>query len=164
MNPYPQKKVLTFNKHHEDFTFFVNFGNMSHLPESEVASLGAMNLTKVQLNGIKDALAKHQDDGAEFKGIKAHFAIDDSGLLSLSTVESTFEKVHPVVESEGEAASNETSSMSGSFFLLLFHLELVRSNVFFSILIQATIRPIAPTRPRRIAQQQPSKRRSPKLM
>lgn len=111
MNPYPQKKVLTFNKHNEDFTFFVNYGNTSHLPESELSALGTINLTRVQLNGIAAALAKHQDDGAEFKGIKAHFAIDDSGLLSLGTVESTFEKVHPVVESEGDAATNETSSM-----------------------------------------------------
>lgn len=106
MNPYPQKKVLTFNKHNEDFTFYVNYGNMSSLPESEVAVIGSTNLTRVQLSGIAIGLAKHQDDGAEFKGIKAHFSIDDSGLLSLSTVESTFEKIHPVVEEQPEAANN----------------------------------------------------------
>lgn len=111
MNPYPQKKVLTFNKHNEDFAFYVNYGNMSTLPEAEVAVLGSKNLSKVQLNGIAATLAKHKDDEAEFKGIKAHFAIDDSGLISLTTVESTFEKVHPVpVESEPEA-SNSTQSM-----------------------------------------------------
>ena len=110
MNPYPQKKVLTFNKHNEDFAFYVNYGNMSTLPEAEVAVLGSKNLSKVQLNGIAATLAKHKDDEAEFKGIKAHFAIDDSGLISLTTVESTFEKVHPVpVESEAEA-SNSTQS------------------------------------------------------
>lgn len=108
MNPYPQKKVLTFNKHHEDFAFFVNYGNMSTLPETEVPLVGATNLTKVNLVGIGEAVAKHKDDGAEFKGIKAHFAIDDSGLLTLNTVETTFEKVHPV-----EPESNSTNSAEG---------------------------------------------------
>lgn len=115
MNPYPQKKVLTFNKHNEDFTFYVNYGNMSSLPQSEVAVLGSTNLTQVKLSGIAGGLAKHQDDGAEFKGIKAHFSIDDSGLLSLGTVESTFEKIHPVVEEEAES-SNSTQS---NFFIEL---------------------------------------------
>ena len=108
MNPYPQKKVLTFNKHNEDFNFYVNYGNMSALPESEVAALGSTNLTQVKLSGIATGLAKHQDDGADFKGIKAHFSIDDSGLLSLSTVESTFEKVHPVVSDSESDSSNHT--------------------------------------------------------
>ena len=111
MNPYPQKKVLTFNKHNEDFTFYVNYGNMSSFPETDVAALGSTNLTRVKLSGIAGGLAKHQDDGSEFKGIKAHFSIDDSGLLSLGIVESTFEKVHPVVEEETEAAGNNTQSI-----------------------------------------------------
>lgn len=109
MNPYPQKKVLTFNKHSEDFSFYVNYGNMSTLPEAEVAALGSTNITKVELNGIADTLSKHQDDGSEFKGIKAHFSIDDSGILSLGTVESTFDKIHPVVENTTES-SNDTQS------------------------------------------------------
>ena len=94
MNPYPQKKVLTFNKHSEDFAFYVNYGNTSNLPDSEALNIGSTNLTQIHLSGIADAIAKHQSNDAEFKGIKAHFAIDDSGLLSLSTVETTFEKVH----------------------------------------------------------------------
>ena len=95
MNPYPQKKVLTFNKHHEDFSFYVNYGNLSAagLSDSEAAVLGPVQLSRVDLKGIDAALTKHQQDGVEFKGIKAHFAVDDSGLLSLSTVETTFEKV-----------------------------------------------------------------------
>ena len=111
MNSYPQKKVLTFNKHHEDFTFFVSYANMSTLPETEIPFVGSTNLTKVNLVGIGDALSKHKDVGAEFKGIKAHFAIDDSGLLSLNTVETTFEKVHPV-----EPESNSSSNTDGIQF------------------------------------------------
>lgn len=112
MNPYPQKKVLTFNKHTEDFTFYINYGNLSSLPESEVKVLDTANLTQVKLSGIGNGLAKHQDDGAEFKGIKAHFSIDDSGLLALGAVESTFEKIHPVVEEETES----TNSTQGNLF------------------------------------------------
>ena len=96
MNPYPQKKVLTFNKHNEDFTFYVNYGNLSGLAEQEVGALGPLNLTQVDLKGISDALKKHgdvQDASVEFKGIKAHFNVDDSGLLALGTVEATFEKI-----------------------------------------------------------------------
>jgi len=28
MNPYPQKKILTFNKHVGDFTFYVSYGDL----------------------------------------------------------------------------------------------------------------------------------------
>jgi len=116
MNPYPQKKVLTFNKHSEDFSFYVNYGNMSNLPDGEVATVGSVNLTQVHLSGIADTLAKHQPNGADFKGIKAHFSIDDSGLLTMGTVETTFEKVHPVEETEStdEKSSNSANSNSST--------------------------------------------------
>ena len=32
-NPYPQKKVMTFNKHTDDFTFYVNHAEMDFLSE-----------------------------------------------------------------------------------------------------------------------------------
>lgn len=121
MNPYPQKKVLTFNKHNEDFIFYVNYGNMSSLPESEVAVIGSTNLTKVELSGIANGLTKHQEAGAEFKGIKAHFSIDDSGLLSLGTVESTFEKVHPVIADDSAEAANSTQGIKITFQLTSVH-------------------------------------------
>lgn len=122
MNPYPQKKVLTFNKHHEDFSFYVNYGNLSAagLSDSEAAVLGPVQLSRVDLKGIDAALTKHQQDGVEFKGIKAHFAVDDSGLLSLSTVETTFEKTHPVVaeepatEAEGAAAADSADATNST--------------------------------------------------
>ena len=31
MNPYPQKKIMTFNKHIKDFTFFVNYNDLDML-------------------------------------------------------------------------------------------------------------------------------------
>ena len=36
MNQYPQKKVMTFNKHTDDFEFYVNYGDMSFMSESEL--------------------------------------------------------------------------------------------------------------------------------
>lgn len=36
MNPYPQKKILTFNKHQSDFTFTVNYAELDHLPPQEI--------------------------------------------------------------------------------------------------------------------------------
>ena len=35
MNPYPQKKVMTFNKHTSDFNFNVNYGDLSFLSSLE---------------------------------------------------------------------------------------------------------------------------------
>ena len=28
-NGYPQKKIMTFNKHEEDFEFYLNYGDLS---------------------------------------------------------------------------------------------------------------------------------------
>lgn len=36
MNPFPQKKILTFNKHVNDFDFNVHYGDMDHLPLNEI--------------------------------------------------------------------------------------------------------------------------------
>ena len=35
-NPYPQKKVMTFNKHVKDFSFEVNYGEMEFLGEDRM--------------------------------------------------------------------------------------------------------------------------------
>jgi hypoxia up-regulated 1 len=36
MQAYPQKKVMTFNKHTKDFSFEVSYGDMSFLTEQEL--------------------------------------------------------------------------------------------------------------------------------
>lgn len=36
MNPYPQKKVLTFNKHTDDFNFSVKYADLENIPADEV--------------------------------------------------------------------------------------------------------------------------------
>lgn len=100
MNPYPQKKIMTFNKHIKDFTFYVNYNDLEYLGTEEIARLGSHNVTSVHVTGVAEALEKNVADDIETKGVKAHFSLDDSGLLSLTLVESVFEKTLSVEEQE----------------------------------------------------------------
>ena len=112
MNPYPQKKAITFNRFSDDFKFTVWIGD----------KLAAT----ADLSGVKEAHEKYSD--AEPKGVKvshvdviifidnlcqklinvnfnfkAHFKMDDSGVLSLESAEATFEKeVMPEEEEKKE--------------------------------------------------------------
>ena len=36
MNPFPQKKIMTFNKFKDDFDFHANLNNLEHLDTSEI--------------------------------------------------------------------------------------------------------------------------------
>lgn len=47
---------------------------------------GELNVTRVDLSGISDAIYSHREEGSEYKGAKAHFRMDDSGVLNLDTV------------------------------------------------------------------------------
>jgi len=100
MNPYPQKKIMTFNKHVKDFTFNVNYADLDYLGETEIAWLGSNNITSVLVKGVKEALDNNTGENVETKGVKAHFTLDDSGILTVSSVESVFEKTISVEEQE----------------------------------------------------------------
>jgi len=50
------------------------------------SDLGNTSLQAVSLAGIEDAYSKHSEE-AESKGVKAHFRMDDSGILHLDKVE-----------------------------------------------------------------------------
>ncbi|XP_054262425.1 hypoxia up-regulated protein 1 [Macrosteles quadrilineatus] len=102
MNPYPQKKILTFNKHQSDFVFTVHYAELDHIPPHEVDVIGSLNLSSVSLSGVAPALEKHKAPNTESKGIKAHWVLDDSGILSLSTVELVLEKSISPEELEAE--------------------------------------------------------------
>jgi hypoxia up-regulated 1 len=114
MNPYPQKKILTFNKHVSDFTFYVSYGDLP-VPAHEALAVGSPNITKVELSGVAAAIEKHKAEGVECKGVKAHFSMDESGIFSLSQVEIVFEK-----NSTEPDASEDTLSKLGSAFSSLF--------------------------------------------
>jgi len=51
---------------------------------------GSLNLTTVKLSGVGSSFQKHAD--AESKGIKAHFNMDESGVLLLDQVSFTMTK------------------------------------------------------------------------
>lgn len=97
---YPQKKVITFNKNTEDFSFDVNYSDLDHLPANEVKHIGSLHLMKIKLNDVARAISAHTGENVEPKGIKAHFALDDSGLFTLSGVEFVADK--NVTEQEDE--------------------------------------------------------------
>lgn len=97
---YPQKKVITFNKNTEDFSFDVNYSDLDHLSANEVKHIGSLHLMKIKLNDVAKAISAHTGENVEPKGIKAHFALDDSGLFTLSGVEFVADK--NVTEQEDE--------------------------------------------------------------
>ncbi|XP_053408991.1 hypoxia up-regulated protein 1-like isoform X2 [Mercenaria mercenaria] len=101
MNPYPQKKVMTFNKHFKDFSFNVTYGELDFLPENEAKVFRELQgqIHEIALYGVEEAYSKHPD-AKEAKGIKAHFKMDESGTLTLDLVETVFEKEEKVVEEE----------------------------------------------------------------
>jgi len=91
-NPYPQRKVITFNRFTDDFQFSVNYGDMSYLGEFEQKVVPSSNITDVSLEGVKGHHDNHVASGnMESKGVKAHFRMDESGVLTLESVESVFE-------------------------------------------------------------------------
>lgn len=89
---YPQKKVITFNKNTEDFSFDVSYGDLDHLSANEVKNIGSTNLLKIKLNEVAKVMSAHSGENVEPKGIKAHFVLDDSGLFSLSGIEFVADK------------------------------------------------------------------------
>ncbi|XP_031989674.1 hypoxia up-regulated protein 1 isoform X1 [Corvus moneduloides] len=114
MAPYPQRKVITFNRYTDDFEFYVNYGDLTFLNQDDLRVFGSLNLTTVRLKGVGDSFKKHSD--YESKGIKAHFNMDDSGVLSLDRVESVFETlVEDKLEEESTLTKlgNTISSLFG---------------------------------------------------
>ncbi|CAH1103724.1 unnamed protein product [Psylliodes chrysocephalus] len=114
MNPYPQKKIITFNKHTSDFSFNVNYADLENLPAEEREYLGSPNISEYHLIGVADALKKNTGENVETKGIKAHFTMDESGILNFVNAEFVVEKTISPDEEEG------TLSKLGSTFSKLF--------------------------------------------
>ncbi|XP_023373071.1 hypoxia up-regulated protein 1 [Otolemur garnettii] len=114
MGPYPQRKVITFNRYSHDFNFHINYGDLGFLGPEELRVFGSPNLTTVKLKGVAESFKKYPD--YESKGIKAHFNLDESGVLSLDRVESVFETLvedNPEEESTLTKLGNTISSLFG---------------------------------------------------
>ncbi|CAJ0946290.1 unnamed protein product [Ranitomeya imitator] len=112
--PYPQRKVITFNRYTDDFDFNINYGDLSFLDAEDLKIFGSLNLTTVKLSGVGESFQKKAD--YESKGIKAHFNMDESGILSLDRVEAVFETLveeKPEQESTLTKLGNTISSLFG---------------------------------------------------
>ncbi|XP_044750034.1 hypoxia up-regulated protein 1 [Coccinella septempunctata] len=115
MNPYPQKKIITFNKYTDDFTFNVNYAELGYLNTEEVNNIGILNLTEVSLTGVRAAIEKHPlSENVESKGIKAHFQMDESGILHLINVELVVEK--KIIEEDDEGTFSKLGSTISKLF------------------------------------------------
>lgn len=80
-----------------------------------------MNISKISLTGVSEALVKLAMDGAEIKGIKAHFALDESGILKMVYVELVGEKTSAAEdEEEEEGAFSKLGSTISKLFSGLF--------------------------------------------
>ena len=53
----------------------------------------------ISLKGVDDAYSKHTDDKSDPKGIKAHFRMDENGILSLEQVRLHFVEDEDIVQS-----------------------------------------------------------------
>ena len=74
------------------WSFLLNIRNNKIILFTVPRAFGSPKLEEVTLNGVEDAYNKHAKDGSESKGVKAHFKMDDSGILTLDKVEALFDK------------------------------------------------------------------------
>ncbi|XP_015795226.1 hypoxia up-regulated protein 1 [Tetranychus urticae] len=121
-NLYPTKKVLTFSRHSDDFEFFINYGDLqSFFSEEDIANIGSLNITKIQVKGVTEAMAKHKDENKEYKGIRAHFRMDESGILNMENVETVFEaKIEEPIEAEKGNVVGDAFAKFGNTISKLF--------------------------------------------
>uniref|UniRef100_A0A2M3ZZN5 Hypoxia up-regulated protein 1 n=1 Tax=Anopheles triannulatus TaxID=58253 RepID=A0A2M3ZZN5_9DIPT len=120
MNSYPQKKVITFNKHTDDFAFTVQYAELESVLGQNANTLGSTDLARVQLSEVAKKLkANTAADNVESKGIKAHFVLDDSGIFSLANVELVLEKTLTKGEEE-EDGDESTFQKIGNTISKLF--------------------------------------------
>merc|ERR1711997_75784 len=116
MNPYPQKKIMTFNKFQDDFEFHANLNNLDYLDKNEASYVGSQGLSSYTVKGLKSTMENYTADNIESKGVKAHFNLDDNGLLSVTAVEAAFEQtisVEQQIKEEEEKKAKENKKEEG---------------------------------------------------
>ena len=116
MNAYPQKKVITFNKHTEDFDFYVHYGDLNHLSAEEQSYIGGLNISHVELQKIRELLDKTKNESVDSKGIKAYFALDDSGIFRCISIEYVYDKQKIKTEEEDEGTLAKLGSTISKLF------------------------------------------------
>uniref|UniRef100_A0A182Q0R7 Hypoxia up-regulated protein 1 n=1 Tax=Anopheles farauti TaxID=69004 RepID=A0A182Q0R7_9DIPT len=113
MNSYPQKKVITFNKHTDDFEFSVQYAELEPVVGDAV---GTVDLARVRLSEVAKKLKASVTENVESKGIKAHFLLDDSGIFSLANVELVLEKTVTKEDDEDESTFQKIGNTISKLF------------------------------------------------
>lgn len=116
-NSYPVRKVITFNKNTQDFSFNVNYGDLSFLDATEQLNVGSKRLFSAETKNLRESIAQYKNNEQyESKGIKAHFYMDPNGILRLEKVEyAVNERIEVTVEGEPEpSGASETLSGLGN--------------------------------------------------
>lgn len=98
-NGIPQKKAMTYTKFTQDFHFNVSYGNLEFLSENQISEFGELPVMRVNVKGVADVFNLHHDKTS--KGIKAHIAVDESGMIMVDSVEAIFETIVPDTPDEG---------------------------------------------------------------
>ena len=70
------------------------------------------------LSGVESAFQAHVTDNAEAKGVKAHFRMDESGILLVDKVEAIFERPPEVEKEEGEGEESTLSSAYSNVLMI----------------------------------------------
>ncbi|VDD87993.1 unnamed protein product [Enterobius vermicularis] len=82
------KKILSFSSFTNDFSFNVNYGELKHLTQKQLSEFGSTNISSVDLIGVTKAYRDLVNgEGGAYKGIKAHFSLDGSGIVSIEGAE-----------------------------------------------------------------------------
>lgn len=53
MAPYPQRKVITFNRYNDDFAFDINYGDLSFLSQEDIRLVEICPLDSIRLSSSK---------------------------------------------------------------------------------------------------------------
>ncbi|KRZ11411.1 Hypoxia up-regulated protein 1, partial [Trichinella zimbabwensis] len=115
-NFYPQKKMITFSKHTHDFELMLNYGDLKHLTNDQIESIGSLNITRVDLLNVTAVLANNSDEETvKFKGIRVHFSMDEGGMLHIIEAEATFEKT-VLPETEEQSTLSKIGKKISDFF------------------------------------------------
>uniref|UniRef100_UPI003590203E hypoxia up-regulated protein 1 isoform X2 n=1 Tax=Myxine glutinosa TaxID=7769 RepID=UPI003590203E len=104
LSPAPQRKVVTFNRRIGDFSLTLSYGNLSLLPPEFSRVLNQVNISEIQLEGVATAISS-APPSALTRGVKAHFLLDDNGILTLDRAEVVFEVEEEVIKEEEEPST-----------------------------------------------------------
>eukprot|EP01135_Chromosphaera_perkinsii_P004797 Nk52_evm28s296 gene=Nk52_evmTU28s296 len=96
LNEFPQSKGLSFKNNLKDFSFDVNYGDLSYLPESSLDLIEARNISTVSIEGLTEAVETHGKDN--FKGVKVHFNMNPNGIVEVTGIDATFKNKEELEE------------------------------------------------------------------